>query len=112
MFVDGASGFVEEFKEVLNKLSQVLNLQFEWVPSKYNFDLAAYVGFTVEETMSLDVFCHRPEAFGCANSSVDARTGEVIDSEILIYNPWPNLGVQFGDFDERHRDAIQVSDAP
>ena len=100
VFVEGPEGFAAEFKEVLSDLSYDFGLQFEWVDAQDGADIAAYVGLTITETTAQDVYCLSPEAFGCANPTWNPQTGEVLRSEIVVYNVWPDHGVDFGDFDD------------
>ena len=101
VFIKGPDGFVVEFKDVLNDLSPVVNLQFEWVDAEYHADVSAYIGMTVPALESQGVYCLNLEAFGCANTK--ATRGEVVRGEIIVFNLWPDQGVEFGDFGDRRR---------
>ena len=101
VFIKGPDGFVVEFKDVLNDLSPVVNLQFEWVDAEYHADVSAYIGLTVPALESQGVYCLNLEAFGCANT--EATRGEVVRGEIIVFNLWPDQGVEFGDFGDRRR---------
>ena len=107
VWLNGSDGFTAEFKDVLNRLSPVVNLQFEWVDTKTAADISAYVGLTIAQTYSQRVYCHDPESFGCANTLLDTRSGEVVGGEIMVYNLWPDEGVDFGDFDDWHRSRFR-----
>ena len=101
VFVEGPEGFVAEFKDVLNGLSPVLNLKFKWVDSKSASDVSAYIGLTVDEVEYQGVYCRSAEAFGCANT--ETRFGEVLRSEIMVFNVWREAGEDLGDFSDWHR---------
>ena len=103
VLVNGLDGFATEFKDVLTDLSPVVNLQFEWVDVESNADISAHIGLTIPEMESQGVFCIPAEAFGCANTDFNTRSGEVLGSEIIVYNLWPDHGVDFGDFDDWRR---------
>ena len=103
VFVNGPDSFADEFKDVLNALSPVVNLRFEWVGAESNADITAYIGIAIPELESQGVFCIDFEAFGCANTEFDPRSGEILGSEIIIYNLWPDLGVDFDDFSDGRR---------
>ena len=100
VFVKGPDGFAAEFKDVLSNLSHVQGLQFELVDSGYTADISAYIGLTIPETKAEGVYCLRAEVFGCANTRFNSQSGEVLEAEIVVYNLWPDLGVDFGDFDD------------
>ena len=110
VFVDGPAGFAAEFNDVLSELSSVFGLRFELTDTEDDADISAYVGFTVPETRAKDIHCFVPEAFGCANATWNPRTGVVSRSEIVVYNLWPDHGVDLGDFDDwrkvRFRSAL------
>ena len=103
VFVNGPDSFADEFKDALNALSPVVNLRFEWVGAESNADITAYIGIAIPELESQGVFCIDFEAFGCANTEFDPRSGEILGSEIIIYNLWPDLGVDFDDFSDGRR---------
>ena len=103
VFVDGADGFIEEFKDVLNELSPVVNLQFEWVERKPSADITVYVGLTLPEVATQGLYCLRTEALGCANTEFDPRSGQVFGGQIIVYNLWPEEGLQFDDFEESYK---------
>ena len=110
VFVEGPEGFTAEFKDVLSDLAPVFGLQFEWVDTEDDADISAHVGLTIPETEAQGVYCLSTEAFGCANNRWNPQTGEVLGSKIVVFNLWPDLGVDFGDFDNwrrvRYRSAM------
>ena len=101
--VKGPDGFAAEFKDVLNDLSPVVGLQFEWVDGGYPADIYAYIGLTIPETKAQGLYCLNAEAFGCANTNFNSRSGKILGSNIAVYNLWIDDGVDFGDFDDWHR---------
>ena len=98
---EGPDRFVAEFKAVLEGLFKVMNLQLEWVDARSEADISAYVGLTVLEVESRRVFCRSPEAFGCA--SAEAKSGQIIRSEIIVFNLWPDQATDFDGFNDWHR---------
>ncbi len=102
--VSGGHGFVAEFKDVLQYVASTLNLQFEVVDPEQVADIRAYIGLTVPEAVSRGVACFTG-AFGCADHSV--WQGEVVRSRIVVYNLWPDLGTEFGDFDAKERKLLR-----
>ena len=102
--VSGGHGFVAEFKDALQYVASTLDLQFELVDPEQVVDIRAYVGLTVPEAVSRDVACFT-EAFGCAENSI--HNGEVVRSRIVVYNLWPHLGTEFGEFDAKKRKLLR-----
>ena len=107
--INGPDGFAAEFKDVLNELSDVVNLRFEWVGAESEADVDAHIGFTIPDLLSQKVFCISPEAFGCANTSIDRRAGKVSGSQIIVYNLWPDQGTDFSDFERRTREKFKAA---
>lgn len=100
--ISGPGGFAAEFRNVLNDLSPVVNLQFEWVGYEYDADISAYVGITVAEADSISGYCVS-EVFGCHNTDFNSLSDEILGASVIIYNLWPELGVELDDFDDTHR---------
>ena len=107
VFVKGPDGFAAVFKDVLNDLSPVVNLQLEWVDRESDADISAYIGLTIPETESQGLFCRRPEVFGCTNTEFNTRSGKILGSKIIVYNLRPDLGADLGDFDDRRRELFR-----
>ena len=98
--VSGGQGFVAEFKDALQYVAPTLNHQFEVVDPEQVVDIRAYVGLTVPEAVSKNVACFT-EAFGCAENAI--HNGEVVRSRIVVYNLWPQQGIDFGELDEKKK---------
>ncbi|MCE2404524.1 MAG: hypothetical protein J4F43_05125 [Dehalococcoidia bacterium] len=107
--INGPDGFAEEFKNVLNDLSPILNLQFEWVGTDSEANIAAHIGLTASDLHSQDVFCFRADAFGCADTLIDGRAGRVKSGEIIVYNLWPEEGADLGEFDQQTRERFKAA---
>ena len=107
--INGPDGFADKFKSVLDGLSPVVNLQFEWVDVKSEADIAAHIGLPISELRSEGVLCFSAEAFGCANSELDERAGKILGSEIIVYNLWPDQGTDLGDFDQWTRERFKAA---
>ena len=103
----GPDSFVAEFKDVINELSPVLNLRFQWVDAGASADVAAYVGFTISEAESQGVFCRSIEAFGCANTSRESE--EIVSTEILVFNFWRDQGYELSEFGDWHRTRFRTA---
>ena len=103
----GPDSFVATFKDVINELSPVLNLRFEWVDAGASADVTAYVGLTVSEAESQRVYCTSFEVFGCANTS--RKSGEIDSSDILVFNYWRDQGYELGDFGDWHRTRFRAA---
>ena len=102
--VSGGHGFVAEFKDALHYVASTLDLQYEVVDPEQAVDIRAYVGLTVPEAVSRKVACFT-EAFGCAEYNV--WLDEIVRSKIVVYNLWPHLGTDFGEFDARERKLLR-----
>lgn len=90
VWADGPESFIAVFKDVLNYLSPVLGLEFEWAPTKPESDFVAYIGHTVAEAKSLNISCfvsYVDRVLGCANSNPN-ELGEVKDGRITVFNLW------------------------
>ena len=98
--VDGPPGFVAQFRAILEELSPVLNLQFEWVDLATDAQIAAYVGLTIPEAYEQEVYCIQHEAFGCAELTKLDPLGKELKGQIVIYNLWPERGADHGDLDQ------------
>ena len=107
--VNGPDGFVNEFKNVLNHLSHVVNLQFEWVDVGTEANIEAHIGLTDAELSPQGVFCVNYEDFGCANTVTEAQSGRVKSGEIIVYNLWPDRGNDLGDFDQWFKDLFKAA---
>ena len=107
VWLNGSDSFTVEFKDVLAELSPVLNLRFEWVEARSDADVSAHVGLTIPEAEAEGVYCDSIDAFGCANTSTDSWSGEAVGGEIIVYNLWPDKGVDFGDFDDWYRSRFR-----
>lgn len=107
--VNGPDGFAAEFKKLLNELSNVVNLQFEWVSAESEADIEAYIGLTISDLLSQRVFCISPEAFGCANTFIDRQGGKISGSQIIVYNLWPYDGTDFDDFEQHTREQFKAA---
>ena len=106
VFVDGPEGFTREFRRVLGYLSQILDLQFEQVASSSDAEIVAYIGAENSTTPSGGAICFGEEDFGCAERVwVD---GEVKD-RIVVFNHWPEMGHDYGDFDDSRRIQFRSS---
>ncbi len=103
VWLNGPDGFAAEFKDVLTDLSPIVNLRFEWVDAERDAEISAYIGLTLSEVQSIGLECYSIESLGCVNSRANSRSGEVLGDEVIVYNLWPDKGVDFGDFDEWHR---------
>lgn len=101
--VNGPENFANEFRDVLNQLSPLVNLQFEFVENRADADIVAYIGLTAFEVELEEVFCPGSEVFGCANTIFESPSGKVLSGEIVVYNLWPDFGTDFGDFGEERR---------
>ena len=102
--VSGGHGFVAEFNDALQYVASTLDLQYEVVDPEQAVDIRAYVGLTVPEAVSRRVACFN-EAFGCAD--YDVWLNEVVRSRIVVYNLWPHLGTDFGEFDVKERKLLR-----
>ncbi len=103
----GPDSFVAEFKDVIDELAPVLNLRFDWVDTGAGADVAAYVGLTISEAEFQGVFCRTLEVLGCANTT--RESGEIVSSEILVFNRWPNRGTELQDFGEWYRTRFRAA---
>ena len=106
VFVQGPEGFTGEFSEVLAYLSQIMNLQFQQVDSSADAEVVAYIGAEYSPARSGEAICFNKEEFGCAERVW--VHGEVRD-RIVVFNRWPELGHDYGDFDEAHRARFRSS---
>ncbi len=104
---DGPDSFVAEFKDVIGELAPVFGLRFEWVNAGAGADIAAYVGLTIPEAESQGVFCRNLEVLGCANTT--SESGEIDSSEVLVFNRWPQRGVELHEFDEWYRTTFRAA---
>ena len=98
MFVDAPDEFSAAYRSVVNALSSIVNLKFDWVAQESDADITAYIGLTREEARALLFFCDKDEEYGCSRTVVDAVTGEIEGGRIAILNQWTNLGDDLGDF--------------
>ena len=105
VFITGPDGFAEAFRNVLIRLSPIVNHRFEWVDNRQQADIAAYVGYTERDAFALGAFCTSHEAFGCA--STKAGLTRILFGEIVVYNLWPDLGKAFADFDKGHQSRFR-----
>lgn len=106
VYVQGPGGFTEEFKQVLAYLSPVMNLRFEQVDARYDSHVVAYIGASNVPEDAGEAICFTREDFGCAEHvSID---GEAKD-RIVVFNRWPELGSDLGDFDQAHRARFRSS---
>ena len=117
ILIEGPDGFAAVFKDVLTDLSPVVNLQFEWVDAESYADIVARIGFPIPEPQDssagiisvgqgppIFLLCFE-ETFGCANTEI--YEGEVIRGAIVVHNLWPDLGVDFEDFDDWYRNRFR-----
>ena len=107
--INGPDGFANEFKDVLDGLSPILDLRFRWTGADSEADITAYIGLTVSELLSRDVSCFPSEAFGCVNTGIIGPRGKLSDSEIIVYNLWPDRGADLGDFDQQTRGHFKAA---
>ena len=104
--VSGGHGFAVEFKEAFEYVASALDIQYEVVDPEQAVDIRAYVGLTIPEAVSRQVACFT-EAFGCAEYNV--WHGEIVRSKIVVYNLWPHLATEFGEFDARERKLLRYA---
>ena len=102
--ISGGRGFVAEFEDALQYVASTLDLQFEVVDPEQAVDIRAYVGLTIPEAVSRRVACFT-EAFGCAEQNI--WRDEIVRSRIVVYNLWPHLGTEFGEFDAREKKLLR-----
>ncbi len=107
--INGPDGFAGEFREVLNDLSPILDLQFEWVAVDSEPDIAAHIGLTVPDLHSQGLFCFHQDSFGCAETLDNERAGRVNSGEIIVYNLWPDRGADLGEFDQRTTERFKAA---
>ena len=107
VWLNGLDGFTAEFKDVLTELSPILNIEFDWVDSRSRANFSAFVGLTTTEVQAESVYCGNVEALGCANTYTDSWSGEAVNAAIIVYNPWPDKGSDFGDFGDWHRSRFR-----
>ena len=65
IWATGQKDYIAVLAEVLDELSPLLNLEFEWVESKEQADLEAHMGITVSEAVNAGVYC--VHTWGCAD---------------------------------------------
>ncbi len=102
--VSGSHGFAAEFKDAFHYVASTLDLQYEVVDPEQAVDIRAYVGLTIPEAVSRKVACFT-EAFGCAEYNV--WQDEIVRSKIVVYNLWPHLATDFGEFDAKERKLLR-----
>ncbi len=102
--VTGPDGFVAVFKDVLDELSPIMNIDFELVDPESDPRFEAYIGLTIPEAEALDVYCDA-EAFGCADTK--AFSHYLHSGRILVYNLWQDLGTDFNDFNQGYKRAFR-----
>ncbi len=107
--VNGPSGFTSRFIEVLHELSPVVNLQFEMVTHETRADIVAHIGLTDPVLAAQEVYCPSGHVGGCANTTTNLGTGGILDSEIIVYNRWPDLGTDIDDFSDQHRGSMTAT---
>ena len=102
VWATGIKDYIEVLEDVLDELSPLLNLEFEWVESKEEADLEAHVGVTIAEAIAVDVYCEH--SGGCANSQ--HHLGVVTSAWIGVWTyeseGWSDLGL----LDKVIRDTI------
>ena len=109
IFLSGPESFSAAFQGVVNSLSPEVGLQFNWVARDSDADITAYVGLTRDEAESRHLYCDGEEAFGCANTQYNTRTGKIVGSQILVYNLWPGVGTDFDDFDDSAKEKFKAA---
>ena len=106
VYVEGPGGFAEEFREVLAYLFPLLNQEFQLEDAPWDADVVAYVGAEYSDTRSSGAICFNEEDFGCAERVV---LYEAPVDRIVVFNRWPELGRDIGDFDDSHRARFRSS---
>ena len=81
IWATGHKDYVEVLAEVLDELSPLLNLKFEWVESKEQAYLDAHMGITISEAVNADVYC--VHSLGCADWQ--HHMGVVTDATIGVW---------------------------
>ena len=64
VWATGRRDYILVLEEVLQEVSSLLNLEFQWVKSKTEADLVAYVGVSIDRAKRVGVYCEH--SWGCA----------------------------------------------
>ena len=109
VWMSGPDGFTAELKDVLTKLSPLVNHRIEWVDAQSAADIKGYVGLTVAEANAEGAYCTSIDILGCANIRSHEAAGRLLGGEIIVYNLWPDIGSDFGDFDDWYKNRFRVA---
>ena len=85
VWVTGSEDYLAVLEEVLEELSPVLDLEFQWVESKDEADFTAYVGVPVSSAEDIGFGAHCADALGCARSRSNSG-GEVTQASIAVWS--------------------------
>ncbi len=103
VWATGPESFVAEFKDVLDGLSSVLGLEFEWVDGVHKADITAYVGLTINEVYALGLGC-RQEAGGCA--ATWKNINRISRAQIFVYHLFPEQGTTYEELEDWYKQHI------
>ena len=82
VWVNGEATYVDVFKDLLEDLAPLLNLEFDYVPVVSDAELVAYTGWSKDDASTTDLGC--VEFAGCARNSWD-DDGNLTRSQIAIW---------------------------
>ncbi len=82
VWVNGEATYVDVFKDLLEDLAPLLNLEFAYVPVVSDAELVAYTGWSKDDASTTDLGCI--EFAGCARNSWDDY-GNLTRSQIAIW---------------------------
>ena len=103
VWTKGPDSFVTEFKDVLDGLSSVLGLEFEWVDAVHKADITAYVGLTIDEVYALGIGCDQ-EAGGCAITRKNIN--RISSARIIVYHLYPEQGTTYEELKDWYKQHI------
>ena len=74
------------FRNEIEPLNEIFNIEFEWVHGEQDANLEAVIGITRDEAIEREIACGDPAATGCANAGITAVPVNEDIPRILIYN--------------------------
>ncbi len=83
VWVGGEASYVQVFKDTLEELAVLLNLQYEYVSTRADADLVAFTGWPKDDAATTDLLC--TEFAGCARNTW-GDDGSITHSEIAIWS--------------------------
>ena len=103
VWTEGPESFVEAFRDVIDDLSPVLGLKFEWIDAKHYADIVAYVGLTIHEVYALGIGCDQ-EAGGCALTRKNIN--RISSARIIVYHLYPEQGTTYEELEDWYKQHI------